>query len=236
MKPLFSLLLRNIFITFCLIFVSFQDPYSIKRISDKNFRYEFFTITKKINPKRNKTYFWFKGGLIHQAEFGIAGEVLNGSFKKYFHSNQLAEQGEFNKGLKIGLWKSWHENGKIETTQTWRSGQKNGDFFKYNNSGEIIEKGKFSKNLKHGLWIDLVKKDTVIYKNGNIFIKKKKLTKEEKEKIKLEKKLTKEKKEKRKSERKSKTQKTNSEKNKTTKKPSWFSKLFKKNKANGKST
>lgn len=228
MKSVFSLLFRNIFIILLIGLVSFQDPYSIKRISDKNFRYEFYTNSKKINPSKNKTYFWFKGGVIHQADFGVAGEVLNGSFKKYFHSNQLAEQGVFKKGLKIGLWKSWHENGKIETIQIWKSGQKNGEYFKYNSTGEVIEKGNYKRNHKHGLWVDMIKKDSLTYKKGVVFLKKIKPTKEEKEKIKLEKKAN-----------NKKSQKTNPKEQKEQnppKKESWFSKIFKKNKTNGKST
>lgn len=225
MKSIFSLLFRNIFIISVVGLVSFQDPYSIKRISDKNFRYEFYTTSKKINPSKSKTYFWFKGGQIHEAEYGVAGEVLNGHFKKYFHSNQLAEQGVFKKGLKIGLWKSWHENGKIETTQIWKYGRKTGVFVKYNNSGEIIEKGNYKRSLKDGLWIDMIKKDSLTYKKGEIFLKKKKITKEEKEKIKLEKKAN-----------NKKTEKTNPKEQKPLKKGSWFSKMFKKNKTNDKST
>lgn len=222
MKTVFSLLFRNIFIISLIGLISFQDPYSIKRISDKNFRYEFYTTSKKIKPHKNKTYFWFKGGLIHEAEYGVAGEVLNGSFKKYFHSNQLAEQGVFKKGLKVGLWKSWYENGKIETNQIWKSGQKNGVFLKYNSSGEIVEKGSYKRNLKHGLWIDMIKNDSITYKKGAVFLKKAKLTKEERKKIRLEKKAN--------------NKKTNSKDKESIKKVSWFSKLFKKNKTNGKST
>jgi hypothetical protein len=225
MKSVFSLLFRNIFIISIIGLVSFQDPYSIKRISDKNFRYEFYATSKKISLSKNKTYFWFKGGLIHEAEFGVSGEVLNGSFKKYFHSNQLAQQGVFRKGLKVGLWKSWHENGKIETTQIWRSGQKNGKFVKYNNTGEIIEKGNYKRNSKHGMWIDMIKKDSLTYKKGAIFFKKIKLTKEEKKEIRLEEK-----------ENDKKTQKTNPKEQKPPKRASWFSKIFNKNKTNGKST
>jgi hypothetical protein len=225
MKSIFSLLFRNIFIISALGLVSFQDPYSIKRISDKNFRYEFYTSSKRIDPSENKTYFWFKGGLIHETDYGVAGEVLNGNFKKYFHSNQLAEQGVFKKGLKVGLWKSWYENGKIETTQIWKSGQKNGNFFRYDSNGEILEKGNYKKNLKHGLWIDMIQKDSLTYKKGSIFLKKKKFSKEEKAKIKQEKNHKKEAVKKNKLDSKKETKNN-------IKKENWFSKLFKKKKKN----
>ena len=87
--------------TFYFLLVSFDNPYSIKRITDKDFRYEFYTFNKKLNPESNKFYYCFKGGLIHCTESGVSGELLNGNFIKMFHNNQLAEQGSFKYGLKI---------------------------------------------------------------------------------------------------------------------------------------
>lgn len=174
-----------------LIFFSFSDPYSIKRISDKEFRYEFYTTDKTIKPKENKIYFWFKGGLIHSAQSGIAGELLNNKFVKMYHSNQLAEQGAFKKGLKIGLWKTWYKNGFVESTQKWKSGLKSGEFYHYAEDGSILEKGKYKNDIKHGTWINYVKKDTIVYMNGVVFTKKIKPSKEEKEKEKEEKQKTK---------------------------------------------
>ncbi len=171
------------------LFFSFSDPYSIKRISDKDFRYEFYTISKVIKPKNNKIYYWFKGGVIHNAQSGIAGELLNDKFVKMHHSNQLAEQGFFKKGLKVGLWKTWYQSGMIETTQKWSNGIKSGSFYNYNENGELIQKGKYKNNKKNGTWIDYIKKDTIVYKNGIIFVKKTKLPKEEKAKKKEEKQI-----------------------------------------------
>ncbi len=170
--------------------MSFSDPYSIKRISDKDFRYEFYTTSKVIKPKSDKIYYWFKGGMIHNTQSGMAGELLNDKFVKMYHSNQLAEQGFFKKGLKVGSWKTWHQNGIIETIQKWNNGFKSGDFYHYNEVGALIEKGKYKNNKKNGTWIDFTKKDTITYKNGIIFVKKTKLPKEEKAKKKEEKQKT----------------------------------------------
>ena len=167
--------------------MSFSDPYTIKRISDANFRYEFYTTNKIIKPKENKMYYWFKGGLIHNAQAGMAGELLQDKFLKMYHNNQLAEQGKFKKGLKVGLWQTWFANGTVETIQKWKNGLQSGEFFRYNESGLIIEKGKFIKGKKHGAWINFIKKDTLVYKGGAVFIKKVKLSKEEKIRIKEEK-------------------------------------------------
>lgn len=166
--------------------LSFADPYSIKRISDKNFRYEFYTTEKKINPKQNKTYSWFKGGLIHEAQGGIAGDLLNDKFIKMYHSNQLAEQGQFKSGLRVGLWKTWHQNGILATTQNWSKGLRSGKFFRYDESGILVENGKFRSNLKTGKWLEAENKEIITYRNGLIIKEKKNYTKSEKYKIKYE--------------------------------------------------
>jgi hypothetical protein len=169
-----------------LLLVSFSDPYTIKRISDANFRYEFYTTDKEVKPKADKIYYWFKGGLIHNAQAGTAGMLLNGPFVKMYHSNQLAEQGTFKNGLKTGLWKTWYPNGIVETTQKWGNGVKSGMFYHFDENGIMTEKGKYSSGRKQGKWVDLVKNDTISYKNGILSVKKPKLSKEEKAKLKEE--------------------------------------------------
>lgn len=167
-------------VIFSVLLFSFTDPYSLKRISDKEYRYEFYTTDKIIGPKNTRTYYWFKGGLIHSSQAGIGGQLLHDNFKKFYHSNQLAEQGKFKNGLKVGLWKTWFQNGKMETTQEFYNGLSSGKFQKFDPNGNLIEKGKYSKGKKHGLWVNYISKDTIQYKNGVIFIPKPKLTKEEK--------------------------------------------------------
>ncbi|MEP6931848.1 MAG: hypothetical protein ABI850_17635 [Flavobacterium sp.] len=171
---------------FSLFLVAFSDPYAIKRISDANFRYEFYTTDKKIKIKDHKVYFWFKGGAIHSAESGIAGTLLDDKFVKMYHSNQLAEQGQFKEGLKVGLWKSWHTNGIIESTLNWKKGLQSGYYLRYDEKGVLAESGKYSKGLKTGKWIDFEKKDTLVYKKGTVVLKKQKISKSQEYKLKEE--------------------------------------------------
>jgi hypothetical protein len=178
---------RNILFFFAFALVSFSDPYTIKRISDKDFRYEFYTTDKRIKPEKNKIYHWFKGGLIHEAQGGIAGDLLNDKFIKMYHSNQLAEQGKYRNGLRVGLWKTWHANGLVATTQTWINGLRSGRHFRYDDSGNLIENGDYTADKKTGKWINTEKKDTITYKNGVIIIKNQPLPKSEKYKLKQEK-------------------------------------------------
>lgn|GEM_PF-1005594 len=177
---------RYILLIFSFALVSFGDPYTIKRISDKNFRYEFYTTDKKINPKTSKTYFWFKGGLIHEAQGGVAGELLNDKFVKMYHSNQLAEQGQFKNGLRVGEWKTWHQNGVLATTLHYSNGLRSGKYFRYDESGKLVESGKFSSNLKNGKWKDTESEEIITYKNGVIVKKKEIISKSEQYRIKQE--------------------------------------------------
>lgn len=179
-----SNLLKTVtFLILNFLLISFtNDPYSLKRISDKNFRYEFYTLKKEVKPKNNKEYFWFKGGLIHNAQSGIAGELLHGEFKKFYHSNQLAEQGKFKKGLRIGLWKTWYENGKLASVVNWSTGLKNGKSTTYNSDGVVLETGKFKKGFKKGTWIDAEKHDTLKFNRGEVVQPKPKKAKKVKEK------------------------------------------------------
>ncbi|MGH2665715.1 toxin-antitoxin system YwqK family antitoxin [Flavobacterium sp.] len=218
-----------------LLLTSFSDPYSIKRISDANFRYEFYTTDKTVKPHSDKVYYWFKGGLIHNAQAGIGGALLNDAFVKMYHSNQLAEQGVFKKGLKVGLWKTWYPNGVVETTQKWSSGLRSGEFYHYDENGSVLEKGSFKNNRKNGTWVDFTKKDTVVYKKGIVFVKKPKLSKEEKAKLKEEEKKADEAKKTLKAEEKAKKAtpiKSEKESGNKPKKEGFFKKLFHKKKAN----
>ena len=122
---------RLLWLVAVLFLCSFSDTSLIKRISDAQFRYEFYTTTKKVSPKSGRSYHWFKGGTIHNSEYGTAGELLTDNFSKFYHSNQLAESGTFKNGLKVGLWKTWHENGTLHTEAEWSGGTKDGSFAQY---------------------------------------------------------------------------------------------------------
>ena len=151
----------------CLLLVllsSFKDLFQVKRISNENYRYEFYVTEKIMKPKSSKSYYWFKGGAVHYAESGVSGMLLHGNFNKAYHSNNLAEQGVFKVGLKTGLWKTWHPNGKISNLQYRKNGIKQGKNSRYTIDANLIEKGKFKNDKKQGIWINYISKDTINYK------------------------------------------------------------------------
>lgn len=174
--------LHRIFLVLApLLMLSFQEPRLKKKISDKEFRYEFFVTDKAPEVKEGRTYFWFKAGSIHQSEYGISGELLDDVFEKFYLSNQLAEQGEFRKGLRVGVWKTWHSNGTMKSYEYWDNGLKRGMSFLYDEQGHLILKGRYKSDKKHGRWIDYKTTDTLEYKLGNVVVAKPKKVKEAKE-------------------------------------------------------
>ena len=152
--------------------VSFAGTSLKKRISDENFRYEFYTTDKVVSPKEDRQYYWFKGGKIHNSEYGLAGELLHDDYLKFYHSNQLAESGAFKNGLKIGEWKTWFENGKLHSKTYWNKGQRDGESLVYDTTGNLVEEGNYKNDKKHGTWINYVEGDTLKYRKGELKVKK----------------------------------------------------------------
>lgn len=173
--------MKNVFFLF-IIFVfniscSSNSAYELKkRISDKNFRYEFYTTTKDKKALKKKEYYWFKGGAIHNSEYGTAGELLDKEFQKFYHTNQLAESGKFKNGLKVGLWKTWYDNGILKETCFWSKGKKKGKYFLYDKDGSLILKGRYKSGKRTGKWINYKNRDTLQYKKDSILKKKDKET------------------------------------------------------------
>ena len=118
----------------------------------------------------DKAYYWFKSGEIHTSRYGAGGFVLHKTYSKFYKSNQLAEKGEFNYGLKDGVWKTWYRNGQLKEIIKWNKGVKHGDFIAYNENGTELEKGNFKRNHKVGTWVNLQTKDTTVYKKGVLYI------------------------------------------------------------------
>lgn len=58
------------------LFSSFKDPIQKKKITDVNFRYEFYTTQEKTNTQQGRIYHWFKAGATHSSEIGFITLVL----------------------------------------------------------------------------------------------------------------------------------------------------------------
>lgn len=164
----------SIFLLFYILLVSFVgDDKDRKIVSDDNFDYIFYVSkSKKTNYSLDKKYFWFKQGRIHATVGSSDGQNLHGKFKKKFVNGNLAEEGEFDTGLKDKVWKSWFDNGNLSKVENWNNGVISGKFKEFEKSGKLIITGSYKASKKHGTWINHSLNDTTYYKQGNLVQKK----------------------------------------------------------------
>ena len=116
-----------------------------------------------------RNYYWFKTGEIHQSVSQAGGLVLHEQYQKFYRSKQLAESGHFNYGLKNGEWRTWYENGNIESIYKYKNGHKNGYFMHYDSDGVLTLSGNYSHNRKSKTWINHKLKDTTYYKGDSTY-------------------------------------------------------------------
>lgn len=163
--------MKSLFFTVSiLIFFSFKgDPVQRKIIRTKEYDIQFYVSLKEKRTIQDKEYFWYKSGDIHRSIGSSAGELLHLQYVKYYVGNNLAEKGEFEYGLKKGIWKQWYPNGKIMEESRWVDGAKYGDYSYFNETGELLITGKYRDNVKTDVWINLKTLDTTWYNKGKAF-------------------------------------------------------------------
>lgn len=156
---------------FCIMLLGMASELQKKIIRSQDFDIECYVSLDKLKKFENhKMYYWFKSGDIHKSLSSSGGLVLHDSYKKYYRTNQLAEEGKFNYGLKDGIWKDWHENGNLKSEMEWFDGYRQGNYKSYDIFGNIETKGRFRNNMKSGRWIDYKTKDTLNYRKDAIII------------------------------------------------------------------
>lgn len=161
--------MKKIFIL-TIIFLSFLSTSSDtqrKLIRQDDFDIECNVYLKLLtNFKKNKEYFWYKSNEIHSSSGVSGGLVLHNNFTKYYRSNQLAQSGYFNYGLKNGIWQEWYENGKTKSIINWKDGSKHGEYLTFDKKGEVLISGYYRNNDSAKVWINHFTKDTTYFKKG----------------------------------------------------------------------
>lgn len=76
--------------------------------------------------------------------------------KDFFISGQLQKEGEYTKGkysfLKTGIWKTFHNNGNLESKGFYKNSRKDGYWKNWHVNGEIKSAGSYKEDKKNGLW------------------------------------------------------------------------------------
>jgi effector-binding domain-containing protein len=125
---------------------------------------------EKISVSSNRLYYWFSGNQVNITEGGYSGKPLNGSYEDLYDNKNLKESGNFEDGLKTGLWKSWTEEGLLINEFTFRKGAKNGPYVKYDVKGKVMEKGTYQDDLLNGRQEIITADSTKVvhYKQGKV--------------------------------------------------------------------
>lgn len=162
----------------CFSFSNTSKNLQRKVISDSEFDYSFHvSINEQPKLKYSKFYFWYKSGEIHSSQGDSSGDLLHGEYTKSYKSNNLAELGVFNKGLKNKIWKKWYKNGQLYEIANWKNGIKIGKYLQFSEEGDILIQGNYKDNNKHGVWVNQATNDTLYFKKGVKIGKPKKYTK-----------------------------------------------------------
>ena len=150
---------------------SIREGLQLKQIQDKHYKTSFSVVYKPIAPILKKKYYWYKSNTIHQSLGDYSGQLLHGTYIQHYRTNQLAEKGQFQLGVKQGTWKKWFTNGQLKSISYWNQGFINGSYLKYTKTGDLDITGTYRNGVKHGVWISRIKKDTLYYKRGILYDK-----------------------------------------------------------------
>src|SRR5690606_16089089 len=114
------------------------------RIDSLNKSYIFQVMEGNRRTALKDFYYWFKSGHIHKTQGSYYGKLLHGNYKVIDNDRHLLEEGFFKKGKKVGLWRSWYENGTLKST--WRK-----HFGFWNKAYALKEFDVHGNSIKSGL-------------------------------------------------------------------------------------
>lgn len=140
MKALLAILLTiNIFSFYG------QEPsknfYLKKSLKQEGLQYQFTVLDEDkrgvLFYKKDRFYFWYKTQKILSTQGGASGELLNGTCEAFYSNKQLAQKGDFRKGLKKGKWMHWRTDGTLICIEQWDKGELSGTSEYFNEKGEL---------------------------------------------------------------------------------------------------
>lgn len=130
-------------------FVWCQTPEALRHCTTDDYKMDFYVSlkSKKVRYADTLSYYWFKAQKLYTTQGMSAGNILHGKFLKYHTNGQLAEQGEFDYGLKDGEWIKWYDSGKIQSKLTYKNGLLHGKFMVFDEEGNRIKIGKYKNGV-----------------------------------------------------------------------------------------
>src|SRR5690606_861164 len=95
-------------------------------------------------------YYWYHKDTINRSQGTYSGKLLNGPYEEYFENWSPKTLGNFEHGMKTGVWKQWDHTGRLRKVSNWVKSKETGLFILFNEEGEILQKGKMKDGRLHG--------------------------------------------------------------------------------------
>ncbi len=86
----------------------------------------------KFKAKAKRNYHWLKGSTLIVSESGAAGKLLHGRYVSFYDNGQLHQKGKLYRGLKVGEWRTWNDQGRLLQIVNWRMGLLHGSYTTFN--------------------------------------------------------------------------------------------------------
>lgn len=120
----------------------------IVRQGDSSIHISLLIKEEPIKINNSLTYYWYNKGQINYNQGDFAGVLLHGEYLVFNKDKKLVTKGKVEKGLKVGTWKSWHDNGKLKSIENYSKGLLDGEcsFFYWN--GELIRQVYFKNGVQ----------------------------------------------------------------------------------------
>jgi len=108
--------------------------------------------------KSSKTYYWTKAQHVRATQGASSGQLLHGQFEAFYRDKQLAQKGNYRKGLKHGTWSFWNPNGTFQRIENWHNGILAGKQQFFDDNGNQIR-----SEFIHGKRKKVVQSDSIIH-------------------------------------------------------------------------
>jgi len=121
----------------------------------------------KITPKSELWYYWYFSDQVNANKGGYHGNMLHGTYTVFDKEKHMITQGQFNKGLKNGLWRSWYPDGNKKNTVFWKDGLLDGKAVYFNPDGTVYMSIEYRYGKRNGEQVFFIGDSLVrhIYRN-----------------------------------------------------------------------
>lgn len=136
--------------------------------NDSTVRLNICNTNPKVKLRSNLRYYWYLSHTVYSNQGGYSGHLLNGHYLVFDKQMRLKVEGNFKNGLKEGVWKSWGNNGCLESEYFWHRGLRAGTALLYNSMGNVYKEVPYSNDMIHGVVITRIgdKLEKQKFRNG----------------------------------------------------------------------